>query len=169
MKICPKCREEFLDEIEICVDCKTPLVSGFDFEPLKSETGLLSKEELFSGDMVAFVEGGVAQCREVEKALARYNVSCAVYPLKLSSEGNVATLGTTSDMKYVVLIREGDVELAKEAMEGSFHADVAREGKGELYKGLIDLEQDEVTCPACGKVGALEDGECTDCGLHLGV
>lgn len=169
MKICPTCREEFLDQIEICVDCKTPLVHEWDYQARTSSDELSSKEKLLSGNMIAFVEGGLLQCREIEKVLGRCKVASVVYPVKLSSDGNDATLGTVSDLKYVVLISEGDLEVAKEAMEGKFHDDVVREGKGGPFKGAVDLEQDEVTCPACQEVGPLKDGECAACGLHLGV
>jgi hypothetical protein len=167
VKICPKCHDEFLDEIAQCTDCKIPLVSSVDFKPSKT-SDMLSKEELFTSEMLALTEGPIAQCREMEKILARSKISCAVYPLNMSSSGN-ETLGTTSDMKYVVLIREADLEAAKTALEGKFHDDVAREGKGSVHRDAVDLEQGEITCPACGEIGPLKDGECQVCGLHLGV
>lgn len=167
MKICPKCREEFLEQVLTCTDCKEKLVNSVDFVP-ESLTGLLSKEELFSGDMVAFSEGPLTQCREIEKTLLRAKVSCAVYPVNISSKGD-ETLGTTSELKYVVLIRETDAELARGAMEGKFVADVAKEGRGTVSRDAIDLDQQEITCPACGETGPLVDGDCQVCGLHLGV
>jgi hypothetical protein len=168
VKTCPSCHEEFLEEITECTDCKLPLVHSADFKPRTKGSDLLSKEELFESEMLPFSEGPLAQCREIEKVLARAKVSCAVYPVNMSSSGT-ETLGTTSDMKYAVLIREADLDAARTAMEGKFHADVAKEGRGQVMVDAIDLEQSEITCPACGHVGPLKDGECSVCELHLGV
>jgi hypothetical protein len=167
VKICPQCREEFLDHIAQCTDCKVTLVNSLDFTP-KASAQYLSKEELFNSEMVAFSEGALAQMREVEKILLQSKVSCAVYPVSISSSGS-EVLGATSDLKYAVLVREVDLEAAKTAMEGKFHADVAREGQGFVKQDAIDLEQGEIVCPACGEIGPLRDGECRVCGLHLGV
>ncbi len=168
MKICPSCHEEFIEEIMVCVDCQEDLVASDQFRPTKSNNARLSKEELFSAEMTPFVEGGLASCREVEKVLLKAKISCAVYPVSMRSDGN-ETLGSTSDGKYMVLIRDMDLEQARSAMQGNFLADVAKEGKGAVSTDAIDLEKDEVTCPACGETGALENGDCRVCGLHLGV
>lgn len=167
MKICPQCREEFLESVLHCTDCKESLVDSMGFVE-KPSSDLLSKEELFKSEMIPFVEASLSQCREVERILARSCVSCAVYPVSLSASGN-ETLGTTSDGKYAVLIREADLDAAKQAMEGKFHADVAKEGQGNATGDVIDLEQAEITCPACGERGELDNGDCRVCGLHLGV
>lgn len=167
MKICPKCREEFLEQVTTCTDCKEPLVGSLD-SVAANTTSLLSKEELFGVEMVAFTEGALPQCREIEKTLTRAKISCAVYPVNIAAQGD-QTLGTTADLKYMVLIREEDLEQARGAMEGKFFAEVEREGQGNVSREAIDLEQQEITCPACGETGPLVDGDCQVCGLHLGV
>jgi hypothetical protein len=168
MKICPSCREEYLDHIELCITCRETLVNEIDAQNIRQKGALLSKEELFKSEMVPFLEGSLAHCREIEKVLAKSFVSCAVYPMKLSADAN-ATLGSTSDMKYMLLIRECDVLKAKDALEGKFHDEVMKEGKGAFSKSAVDLSQEEVACPACEHVGALSSGECKNCGLFLGA
>lgn len=169
MKICPSCQEEYLDHIEKCVGCHEALISELDAKNVRPQNALLTKEDLLNSDMVPFVEGSLAHCREMEKVLLKSRISCVVYPVSLSSDGNAATLGSASEMKYIVLLRESDVEAAKEALLGKFHDEVAKEGKGSFVRDAIDLTKDSVTCPACEHTGALADGECQNCGLFLGT
>lgn len=169
MKICLSCKGEYLDQIEECGTCNEPLVTEEEALMAPSKETLLSKEELFESEMLPFTEGGISQCRDVEKILAAANISCAVYPLDLKAADNVATIGSASDKKYLLLIRAEDVDLAKKAMEGQFSREVAKEGKGAFSTEAIDLSNDTVLCPACGEQGPLNDGECSNCGLFLGV
>jgi hypothetical protein len=169
MKVCPCCREEFLDHVGACAECGEQLV-GEDIAILQPKKhDFLSKEELLQQETIPFLEGSLSHCREIEKILNKSRISCAVYPLSLENSNDAATLGATSDMRYVVLIRPCDIELSKIALEGNFLHQVALEGKGKVVLSTIDLEKDVVTCPACHESHALIDGECASCGLFLGV
>lgn len=169
MKICPSCREEFLDHIEMCEICQEKLVSEFAVADLSADDQEISKEALLQGETLAFLEGSLASCREVEKVLKRSKIACAVYPASLECGSSPATLGASCDMKYLLLIRPDDLELAKNALEGQFSEQVLREGQGDYVTSAINLNDDVVTCPACGEVAPLKDGECENCGLFLGV
>lgn len=170
MKICPSCREEFLDHIARCNGCHVDLVLEHQVEEFARPSDLLSKNELLESETAAFVEGSLTHCREIEKILLKSLVSCAVYPLSLGcDDDHKAALGASCDKKYVVLIRVVDVDKAKLALEGQFSAQVAKEGRGQFVTGAIDLAHDVVTCPACGETNPLKEGECPVCGLVLGM
>lgn len=169
MKVCLTCRGEYLDHVEICGICKVDLVNEEE-ALVASGDDPLTVEEFFESEVTPFVEGGISRCREIEKVLTAANVPCIVYPVDLKAAGgDVATLGSSNEKKYLVFIRADDLDLAKKAMEGHFTAEVAREGRGALNTAVIDLSADAILCPACGESGPLKDGECATCGLFLGV
>ncbi len=167
MKICPRCREEYLDTIISCSPCQEELVREQDVH-ISAKTGLLSKEELLSHETVALLEGSLDSCRELEKTLTKAKISSAVYPKTLSCDDNAATLGASCSLKYMLLVRVDDVQACQEALHGSFTEQIAREGKGKFIADTINLEDTEIQCPACGHQAALNQGECVSCGLFLG-
>lgn len=168
MKICPSCRGEYLEHIEICFTCKEP-VFGINEMPEKTSDALLSKEELLREETIALVEGGLVQCREMEKILEKAKISSAVYPVNVGCNDHNAALGTGCSMKYMLLVRERDLGACKTALEGRFLEQVNKEGQGGSFNmNVIDLSAAEIECPACGEKGALKEGECASCGLFLG-
>lgn len=167
MKICPGCREEYLESMTRCAGCDVDLLDEDDAKLLPVSREFLSKEELLASETVIFTEAALQQCRELEKILYKANISCAVFPVNLDQSS--ATLGSTSSMNYRVVIRVSDVLAAQEAMRGHFYAQVLKEGQGDLMREAVDLSQDSITCPACLETGSLKDGECPHCGLALGV
>lgn len=167
MKICPSCKEEFIDEIMSCALCQKDLLDENDAHLAESEPGLLSKEELLKSETVAFTEGPIAQCREFEKILGRALISSAIYPLNFDA-GNQA-LGSATEAKYCLLVRSVDIEAAQLALSGHFQAQIIKEGHGVHRHEAVDLSQEFITCPACLESITLVDGDCPSCGLTLGV
>ncbi len=169
MKICPSCREEYLEHIELCGVCKERLLTAEEAHAMPQSSGkLLSKEELLKEETVALMEGGLIQCREMEKVLKGAHISSAVYPVNAGCNDHNSPASGGCATKYMVLVRESDIGACKEALEGQFLAQVAREGQGHFVHGTIDLNDHEIVCPACGEHGALNQGECPSCGLFLG-
>lgn len=167
MKLCPSCEEEFIDRMTTCPTCEVELVTELSIESL-SDKNSLSKEELLKSETFALIEGPLATCRELEKVLARAEIASFVYPVKLSMDDNTATIGSANALKYVLLVSPKDMERCKEVIEGRFDDEVAKEGRGNVVRDVIDLEQNEIRCPACEESGPLKDGECQHCGLFLG-
>jgi hypothetical protein len=169
MNICPTCNAEFLDHVSLCSTCHEKLIKTVDRSPLDpANNTLASKEDLLKEETAVFAEGSLDHCREFEKILHRAQIPALVYPAKLGCDDNAATLGSSCGVKYLVLVRPGDLERCARAVDGQFFAQVAREGQGNLNRGVVDLEQSEVTCPACNERGPLKEGECSFCGLFLG-
>ena len=169
MNICPTCDSEFLDHVSFCGTCHERLIKAIDRSPLDpANNTLVSKEDLLKEESMVFAEGTLEQCREFEKILMRSQIPSVVYPAKLGCNDDTAALGSSCAVKYLVLVRPGDLERCARAVDGQFLAQVDREGQGILNRDVIDISQSEVTCPACNERGALKDGECSFCGLFLG-
>lgn len=167
MKFCPSCEEEFIDRMTSCPSCEEELVTELAAQDASLKEGQ-SKEDLLKSETFALTEGPLNTCRELEKILAQANIVSVVYPVKLSTDDNAATLGSAAALKYVLLVSPNDIERCKEVLEGRFYDDVAKEGRGNFVREVVDLDQDEIRCPACEESGPLKDGECQFCGLFLG-
>lgn len=168
MKVCPQCREEYIEQMERCHHCQINLVSEIEAQRIKPKQEILSTKELLEEELVPLSEGVLSQCRELEKALKAEKISCAVYPANLNCGDSGANLGASCAMKYQVLVRPQDVPACKDALEGKFLRDLEKEGQGNFVKEAVDLGQNEVLCPACNEKGVLAKGECSFCGLFLG-
>lgn len=167
MKFCPSCEEEFIDRMTSCPSCEEELVTELMAQEVPQKEAQ-RKEELLKSETFALTEGPLSTCRELEKILAQANIVSVVYPVKLSTDENAATLGSASALKYVLLVDPATIERCKEVLEGRFYDDVAKEGRGNFVREVIDLEQNEIRCPACEESGPLKEGECQFCGLFLG-
>lgn len=167
MKLCPRCREEYLDHMEECRPCGEKLISEHQAQALATKT--LSKEALLEGDVIPLLEGAMSHCREIEKCLIQAGISCAVYPKSLTCDSHGQTLGSSCGVTYLVLINPSDMEHAKQALEGQFLAAVAKEGQGEAARHAINLDDELIACPACDHKAPLHEGECANCGLVLAL
>lgn len=167
MKICPRCREEYLDSIEICKPCDSMLMTEEEALGQPENPTAISKEALLEQDTVPFLEGALGQCREVEKILYHAQIPCLVYPKDLGCQDH-KTIGTTCSMQYYLLVKESDIPRSKKALEQRFMDQVAKEGQGAYVHDVVDSAAEHIVCPACGEKGALENDECQSCGLFLG-
>ena len=68
--------------------------------------------------------------------------------------------------KLELLVRPDDVPRVGQLLRARWHHLLEREGTVESW-GSAEEEGDP-PCPACGHVGALREGACAECGLHLG-
>jgi hypothetical protein len=165
MLACPQCGDEYRPGIARCNRCDVELVDP-DTVAAMGTVEEKSPRELLEGRKTATIaEAGLSACRELEKELLHAGIPA--YTTAVEEEE--ANLGSAGIMKYGVIIAEDDLAQASEALKDRFEALVAREGIGSLNTEAIDLEASEVTCPACGHTGALDDGACADCGLFLGA
>jgi hypothetical protein len=68
--------------------------------------------------------------------------------------------------KLELLARPEDVPRVSAVMQARWQGMLAREGTLDGLPGA-EPDSEEPPCPACGTAGALEDGTCAGCGLHL--
>ena len=134
-------------------------------EQLHAHTRALApREALKDVPTVSIVGSAIPVCREIERALLDAGV--LAYIDNLDECSPISGCGA----QYAVIVAREDAQRAGEILEGRFRDLVEREGTGALVTEAVDLEAAEVTCPACGHQGALDDeGACADCGLMLGA
>jgi hypothetical protein len=163
MKVCPSCNAEFVDSASTCNDCDVDLVAPDQIEA--EQTYEDARSQLKDKEVARLsVGGGLAAAREVEKLFHKEGIVCYVD----AEEGEAAVM-SMAPMTYYIVVAKEDEEQVASALKGSYEEMVAKEGTGPLVTEAVDLEKDEVVCPACGHTGALVDGACGDCGLHLGA
>ncbi len=161
--VCPTCGSSFRPGFTACNKCQVALIDADSYRAQQASRGS-PRETLRDKDVVAIVHAGLPACREIERALLEAGVLCFVAAEE--EEGEALAPGA---LKVGVMVAQDDVAAAGDVLRKRFEALIEKEGGGALNLAAIDLTQAEVTCPACGHTGALVDGACADCGLHLGV
>lgn len=163
MLVCPRCRSEYVSGIARCAPCQLDLVEASQLDE-KAVTD--NPREVLKEAQKAFLPArALDSARELERELLEAGVLCYVHAEQ--SEGALMSAGS---IQYAVAFAQDDVAVVKELLEGRVRGLLEQEGLAALSSQAVDLEADEVTCPACGHTGALDDEKaCADCGLMLGV
>jgi hypothetical protein len=163
ISVCPSCRSEYVPGITRCSSCQVDLV---DPSALVEETVGDNPRELLKEAEKAFLGArNLDAARELERDLLEAGILCYVH-----AEQTEGALMSAGSIQYTVAFAQEDVPSVKELLEGRVRGLMEQEGLAALSTQAVDLEADEVTCPACGHTGALDDeGACADCGLVLGV
>jgi hypothetical protein len=156
--VCPACGARFRAGFERCASCKVDLV-----DPSRVVVEVHSEGGLAGKKTVALTSASLTACREVERALNKAKIPCAVVA---EDPDGVLAAGA---LKVSVVIAEDDLARANALMLGQFEAMLKREGVGSFNTEAVNVDAGAVTCPACGHSGALKNGECSDCGLFLGA
>ena len=161
--ICPRCGGSFRAGFTRCAGCKVDLIDRAAYD-----AGVAAiddpRQALIGKKTVAAIHASLQACREVERALLDAGIPCMLGTD--IEEGEALAAGP---MKIGVMVAEDDLARVTEVMKQRFEVLVAQEGVGAFRTEAIDVAADEVQCPACGHHGPLSNGECSDCGLFLGV
>lgn len=161
VKVCPSCRSEFVSSATRCNDCDVDLVSPDALEDVTTFED--ARERLKDAETVKLsVSGGLNMARELEKRFQAEEIVCFID----AEEAEGAVLGAAA-MHYFLVVDKEDAERVGAVLKQDYQAMIEREGVGEFNTEAVDLEESEVSCPACGHKGALVDGACGDCGLFL--
>lgn len=119
-------------------------------------------------DLVPLSESGVAQAKELERTLLANDI-----PAVLAAPDDACCGGGGCGSKLQLFVRAQDAQRVSELLRDEWLEAVRREGTLEgltlapATAGATATEGDEPPCPACGFVGALAEGACSDCGLQL--
>lgn len=155
-KVCPRCREEYLHSVSVCVHCDVTLVLAGELVEA-SEPGLPPSSELHC---LRACDGGWAVA--LSELLREAGIPHRVDRVASSPEGGRHA--------YAVWIRRDDLERARPIDEAhaarqvpDFPEDVDAEYReAELHEG------GDQACPACGERVEPHHDECSGCGLFLG-
>lgn len=166
MKVCPQCGDEFRQSAVMCNRCQVELLDAKEHRASESPKAQLSfAQRLSDVETATLLEGTLDACREVERALVRADIPVLLERRQPQGPQNLGSAQTT---RYALWVARDDLPRAAGVLEEGFASMVAREGTGSLMTEAIDLSAAEITCPACGHVGALISGRCGDCELFLG-
>lgn len=165
MRVCPKCRSEYVDSVTRCKACDVDVVSPEELDEADAHTED-PRVVLADVEKAALAVRNLDGARELEGILLEADIPCYVH----AEEAEAAAVMGPGSISYAVVISQEDVERVKALLESLQRSVLAAEGLESLADHVVDLEAEEVTCPACGHTGALDDeGACADCGLVLGV
>jgi hypothetical protein len=163
MLVCPRCRSEFVAGVAHCARCDVTLVEDAILEEVAKAGS--PREALFEAEKTFIGARNLDGARELERELLGAGILCYVHAKQ--TEGALMSAGS---IQYAVAVATLDVPAVREHLEGSYKQNLAAQGLDALAVEAVDLEADEVTCPACGHTGALDqESACADCGLVLGV
>jgi hypothetical protein len=165
MKVCSKCGDEFRADVLMCTRCHIELSNPHELQSAVQASKMSPHEQLAGVPTVPLMEGTLDSCREIERALLSANIPVVLESRKAQGPQN---LGSAQQTRYAIIIAESDIPNAAGVLQNQFAAMVAREGTGAFVTEAIDLSALEITCPACGHQGALDEGRCADCELFLG-
>ena len=163
--VCPSCAGEFRAGFIVCQGCDAALIPKELY--LDQKRHLDDPRLALAGRATTHVvEAGLSTCREIEAALLAAGIPA--YVDAASEDGEPLSPGA---MKVGVVVAEEDLPRVAGLMRARFEGLLRSEGVGMgiFHADPIDLSLAEITCPACGHVGALSEGTCADCGLFLGA
>jgi hypothetical protein len=150
-----------------CNSCQIPLVDPSELGGTSTPVAGSPRELLANVETGIIPQPHLAAAREFEGMLLDEDIPCFVHAEEADQD---VALGSSSVISYGVTIARTDLDKVQAIFQEHFADSLSREGMdATLQTEAVDLDADEVTCPACGNQGALNDGECTDCGLFLGV
>jgi hypothetical protein len=148
-----------------CKDCDVDLVAPQDLEDAAAEHVANPREALADVEKANIPVRTLDGARELEAELNNAGIVCYVHAEE--TEGAMMSAGS---INYLVAVARDDIEKIQSLLDGRYKDMLEREGVAGLVDQVVDLEAEEVTCPACGHAGPLDDeGACADCGLVLGV
>lgn len=115
-------------------------------------------------DLITIFVGDLYNCRERERILEREGIASIIVG---PTDGRVADLGPPV---LQLQIRREDIQDTVEIFEEEWQEILDIEGL-DAQEDVIDLNQDTIVCPGCGTEisEVTEEGECTECGLFLGL
>ena len=167
MPVCPSCGAEFREGFSECNSCMIPLVSPSDQEAAKTGFSSSPRDILENVEKGMIPQPHLAAARELEKMLLTEDIPCYVQAEEADQD---VALGSVSAITYGVTVARADFQRVQEIFQSHFSQSIEKEGvDAQLVTEAVDLDADEVTCPACGFEGALAEGACSDCGLFLGI
>ncbi len=82
LKYCPKCKDEYRADIELCADCGVVLITGTDMLTIKNQTNIRKNSRLGDilpgEDIVPVHKGALNELKDIEKELKRENIGVII-------------------------------------------------------------------------------------------
>jgi len=153
-KICPRCGEEYVHTVEICVECRVPL--GLD-APAGAPAFVMPPVE----ELVALRNAEVPWVEGLAQALAAAGIPSRV-ELPRREDDTVQSRGMGAIRCTIFIRREDGPEATR------IDAEFARTQVPDLPDADAGEWGESDSCPGCGTVLASDAVECPECGLTFG-
>lgn len=168
LKYCPRCDDEYREDIEYCVGCKIRLITGADklarlsdSQKRKEGRGAVITAD---DDVVRIHRGALLELKHFEELFAAENIANII-------EGDERSCGKNCcPSVFYLLVRREDAMDAMVILQKEFKRLTGLD-EHEPVSGtdtVFDLHAVEATCPACGCTFSTSITTCPDCGLCLG-
>jgi len=161
LKYCPKCRDEYRPDAELCATCALPLVMGAELIALGTGSRPGRQGALTSHDRLVVISlAPLAEIKRLQALLEGEQIATL-----LNKEGD----GCGCAAKFQLLVREEEAHEAQQILAEEHHRATALAGHQSVHAGAVfNPEAAEAVCPACGFVFATSSTTCPDCGLCFG-
>ncbi len=165
LKYCPRCDEEYREEMTRCVHCEIALVTGSEklIQEQNKDRKLASRSmELTSDDELTNIrKGPLGDMKHLQNVLAAEKI-----PSLLAGEKGNCGKGGCGGGDVYLQIRMEDGEDAMAVLAREFKRTTALDDHDLSHiHAVYDLGTEQTTCPACGFAFATESRACPDCGL----
>ena len=166
LKYCPKCRDEYRQEIEQCATCAIALVWGREL--VASVAGGASRQKrkgpLTPDDhLVVIFQASMADLKHLKALLEAEQIGALI-----SKEGGGCASGGCAP-KFQLQVRQEEVQEALQVLaEEHRRATVLAEHDATHAGAVFNPEAGEAVCPACGFGFVTTTTTCPDCGLCFG-
>lgn len=154
-KICPRCGEEYLPTVSLCVDCGVALIAEGEVAAraaAESEFALSASSEL-----VAVRSAGAAWIAGLAESLEAAGVPCRVEVMGAAAGRAGRAAG---GVRCTLLVRPEDADRAARV-----DVEFARTQIPDLPDQINSSWTEIDACPACGAALAQSAAECAECGL----
>ena len=166
LQYCPQCGDEYRADIITCAACNLSLVSGgqrlLEEEQqravLENRPGVISEGD----EVVTIYRGSLVDLKHMETVLGSERIGCLV----IADEQSCGKGCCPSH--FNLQVRRQDVQHALALVKEVYRQSIGLGGQDTDYAEVVDLDQAEATCPACGHSFATTSTTCPDCGLCMG-
>lgn len=165
LKYCPKCRDEYRQEIDTCAACKLTLVLGTDLLAMEKNSFRRNRKGPLTPDdqLVVIFQGSLADLKHLKTLLEAEQIGAMI-----SKEGGGCSTGGCAP-KFHLQVRQEELPDALQVLaEEHRRATVLAEHDTAHAESVFNPEAKEAVCPACGFGFATTTTTCPDCGLCFG-
>jgi hypothetical protein len=164
MKYCPVCQDEYRSDISVCAVCGAALRSGAEYLAQKS-----AREQALAGrsmdlnpeeEMVDLRRAPLQEVKALQKILAAERI-----PAVISGDEAGCGKGCRGPEMHL-LIRSSDLPAATAILTKEYIKSTALESHDlRQARAVLDDQNPETLCPACGCRFPTTVGACPECGL----